>query len=283
MGFKLTTAPAAEPVTVLEAMRQLRLDTSNIQADDVIVTVVAPGAATSDTVIPVTPLTLAFLAGDFLNFGSGLVVVLTADAFVDDEEITVEALPFDLEAGAEAIIPGDTEHTELSAYIAAARRQAETYTSAGIVSQAWTVTLDGFPVDGSPIELPRGPVISVDSITYIDAAGDEQTIVDAPDADPPTTALSDLVVLDQTTLSATLSLKSSQIWPETGTQKAAVAIAITVGYGTNASDVPQDIKAAILLRVADLYRNREAQQGSPLVENRTVCALLDPHVRTALA
>ncbi len=279
MGFTLTTAPAAEPVTVIEAMRHLRLDTSNMDPDDVIITVVAPGAVATDTTVPVTPLTVALAIGDLIKFGDAQVVVIAAAAAVDDEELTVEELPFDLEPGTEGAIPGDPE---ISAYIAAARRQAETYTSAGIVSQVWTVTLDKFPADGSAIPLPRGPVLSLDSITYLDADGSPVTIADDPEADPPTTDLSDLAVLDQSTLSATVSLVSGASWPQTVTQKGAVAIAITVGYGTGATDVPADIKAAILLRVADLYRNREAQQGSPLVENRAVCALLDPHVRTAL-
>ncbi len=278
MGFTLTTAPAAEPVSVAEAMRYLRVDVSNAETidDGLVITVTAPGAVTTDTVIPVTPLTVALAVGDLLKFGDAQVVVIAALALVDDEEITVEALPFDLEAGTEATIAGDTE---ISAAITAARRQAERYTGAGIVSQVWTQSLAGFPV--GPIPLARGPVRSIDSIVYVDSDGAEQTIIDDDEADPPT-ALSDLVVLDQTPLSASLSLKFGQAWPATGAQAGAIRIAYTVGYGTNSTDIDRDIKAAILLRVGDLYRNREAQTGAPLIENRTVCALLDPHVRTAL-
>ncbi len=280
MGFTLTTPPAVEPVTVLEAMRHLRLDTSNAEtgAEDVFVTVVAPGALTGDTTVPVSPLEVALDVGDLLKFGDAQVVVLTAPAAIDAEEIAVEELPFDLDAGTDGTIPGDPE---ITAYISAARRQAENYTSAGIVSQQWTVTLDGFPSDAIP--LPRGPVISLDSITYLDADGESVVIADDPEADPPTTALHDLAVLDQSTLSANVSLVDGATWPVTASQKGAVAIKVTIGYGTGSTDVPSDLKAAILLRVGDLYRNREAQQGSQIVENRAVCALLDPHVRTALA
>jgi len=275
MGFTLTTPPSIEPVTVLEAMRQIRLDASNALAvDDVIITVVAPGAVTDDESVPVTPLTIPLAAGDLLPFDTAKVVVVAAAAAIDDEEITVEPLPFDLDAGAEAILTGGDP--ELTWMIAAARRQAERYTAAGIISQVWTVTLDGFPVDGSSIPLPRGPVLSLDAITYLDSDGEPVTI------DPPT-ALSDLAVLDQSTLSANVSLVDGAEWPDTASQAGAVSIVFTVGYAATAVDVPADIKAALLLRVGDLYRNREAQQGAPLTENKTVCALLDPHVRTPLA
>ncbi len=222
-------------------------------------------------------MTIALAAGDLLKFDTSKVVVLAEAAAIDDEELTVEALPFDLDADSEAIVPGvDGGLTQL---IAAARHQAERYTGAGIISQVWTVTLDGFPV--RPIELPRGPVISLDSITYIGTDGEPVTVADDPEADPPTTDLTDLAVLDQGTLSATVSLANGATWPQTASQKRAVSIVFTVGYGTDSTDVPADIKAAILLRVGDLYRNREAN-GQPLEENKTVCALLDPHVRTAL-
>ncbi len=280
MGFTLTTPPAVEPVSINEAMVHVKLDVSNAESitEEVVVTVTAPGALTGDTVVPVTPLEVALSVGDLLKFGDAQVVVLAEVAAVDDEEITVNELPFDLEAGTDATIAGDVE---ISAAISAARRQAERYTSAGIVSQVWTQTLAGFGV--SPIQLARGPVRSIDSIVYVDADGAEQTIVNDAEADPPTTALSDLVVLDQTPLSATVSIKSGQVWPATGTQMGAVRIVYTVGYGTNSTDVDTDLKAAILLRVGDLYRNKEAQTSSQLIENRTVCALLDPHVRTALS
>ncbi len=281
MGFRLSTPPSAEPVTLREAADHLRIDVSNalVPPDDVIITVVAPGAVTDETVVPVTPLTIALAAGDLLKFDTNKVVVVAEAAAIDDEEITVEPLPFDLDADVEAIVPG--VDGGLSHLIAAARHQAERYTAAGIIRQVWTLTLEGFPTNGQDIPVPRGPVISLDSITYLDADGEPVTIENHPDADPPTTDLSDLAVLDQSTLSANVSLVAGATWPETASQRGAVSIVFTVGYGTGPTDVPADIKAAILLRVGDLYRNREAN-GPPLEKNETVCALLDPHVRTAL-
>ena len=40
---------------------------------------------------------------------------------------------------------------------------------------------------------------------------------------------------------------------------------------------PAPVEAAILLRVADLFENREAQQPGPLIDNRTFIRLLAPY------
>ncbi len=75
---------------------------------DSIITVVAPGALEGDTSVPVTPLTVGLGIGDLLTFDTNKVVVVAAAASVDDEAITVEELPFDLDAGVEASFPIET-------------------------------------------------------------------------------------------------------------------------------------------------------------------------------
>ncbi len=325
MGYTLTTPPAAEPVSVLEAMRQIRLDTSNLQPHPTAPTVALVSPAVAGNVdAGAHRYRVTFVTSDGETDGGDISNAVTTIAPVADDpetldvdetvaasqQVRVTNIPIggagvtarklyrttaggstyfllatiadntttvytdniaDSSLGAGVPTTNATVDPELAGFIAAARQQAERYTSAGIISQQWTLTLDGFPSDGSYIPLPRGPVISLDSITYLDTDGEAQE-VDA-----------ETYVLDQTPLSANVSLVDGAQWPTTPAQKRAVSIVFTVGYGTGPSDVPADLKAAILLRVADLYRNREAQQSSPLAENRTVCALLDPHVRTALA
>lgn len=333
MGFTLTTPPSTEPVTVLEVMRQIRLDTSNLQPRPTAPTVALVSPATAGNVnAGAHRYRVTFVTADGETDGGDISSSVTTIAGVADDpetldvdetiiasqQVAITDIPIggvgvtarkiyrtaangssyfllttiadntttsyidniaDSSLGAGVPSVNSTVDPELVGLIAAARHQAERYTSAGICEQVWTLTLDQFPLSGI-IELPRGPVISIDAITYLDADSNEVLVVDDDEADDPT-ALSDLVALDQNPLSARLSLIDTT-WPTTASRRGAVSIVFTVGYGTGPSDVPADLKAAILLRVADLYRNREAQQSSPLSENKTVCALLDPHVRTAL-
>src|SRR4051812_24474125 len=113
MGLIRLTEPSSEPLASAEVVKHLRLDTANATSDDVVITVVAPGALTGETTIPITPLTVTLAAGDLLPFDTSKVVVLAEAAAIDDEEITAEALPFDLDPGAEATIPSDSEVIDL--------------------------------------------------------------------------------------------------------------------------------------------------------------------------
>jgi len=83
-------------------------------------------------------------------------------------------------------------------YGIAAREYAEKYTRRAFLPQQWTLTLDHFPTyyysgttnpsarrdwnsysgswGGMTLGLPKGTAISVDSITYLDATGTQQTL-----------------------------------------------------------------------------------------------------------
>jgi uncharacterized phiE125 gp8 family phage protein len=62
---------------------------------------------------------------------------------------------------------------EISACIAAARGWIEAYTGLSLIQQTLEMVMDAYPRCGY-IELPRSPVISVDSITYVDGDGATQ-------------------------------------------------------------------------------------------------------------
>ena len=141
----------------------------------------------------------------------------------------------------------------LTTFIAVARRAAEKHTGVGIVPQTWTLTLPQFPAFGGPIDLPKGPAISIDSVTYLDANGATQTLSAAT------------YVWERDELSDRLSLAYNQVCPVTYGQANAVTIVFTIGFVEDitatplVTAVPDDMKAAMLLMIADLYRNREAQ------------------------
>lgn len=151
--------------------------------------------------------------------------------------------PIDLSEATEhlrGIVPDD-EATLVEALIVAARERAETFTERGFISQAWAFYCDEFPA--GVVRLPLTPVMSVESIKYFDTSGVEQTLDPAE------------YFVDTKSKPARLVPVTS--WPSTFCRPNSITIAATVGYGTEASDVPQTIKQAMLLMVADMYENRE--------------------------
>lgn len=107
------------------------------------------------------------------------------------------------------------------------------------LSQQWEYHLDAFP---EVICIPLGPVISVDSITYIDSAGTEQTV-----------AAADYKV-DTVRNPARIEPAFGQAWPTPREEINAVKVTFTAGH----SNLPGDVKRAIAMLVAHWYQHREA-------------------------
>lgn len=177
----------------------------------------------------------------------------------------------------------DNEDTLIALLIGAARRYAETYCQRSFITQTFTLFLDNWPCsfDGNPyfsgpfsmpsnaIQLERGPVISLDSIKYLDSG-----VLN--------TLSTSVYVADLTGPVPRITPKFGQIWPPISTpQIGNVQVNYTAGYGPAATDVPEGIRAWILLRVATLYENRESVaivakgrvEALPFVDT-----LLDPYI-----
>lgn len=131
----------------------------------------------------------------------------------------------------------------LTALIVAARRQAESQTGRALITQSWRETLDSFPV--AAIALHNPPLVSVQSVKYIDTAGVQQTL-DSGAYQVHTTGLVGLVAPAYDTE-----------WPDTREQIDAVEIVFTAGYG-NAAAVPQEIKQWMLLQIGHWHAHRES-------------------------
>lgn len=127
--------------------------------------------------------------------------------------------------------------------IPAARELAEHRTGRALVQQQWELTLPAFPA--AAIDMPKPPLFSVQSVKYVDAAGDIQTLAPAAYS-VHTSALIGLI-------SPTIGTS----WPAAREQLDAVSIVFTAGYGA-AADVPSGIKAWMLLAIGALYEHREA-------------------------
>lgn len=106
-----------------------------------------------------------------------------------------------------------------------------------IGTQTLELTAAGFGCERY-LELPYPPASAVSSIVYRDAAGDEQTL----DAE------------NYLLVGNTVWLASGASWPAPGEWADAVKVTYTAGYAS----APEPVKVAVLMHVAQLYRQREA-------------------------
>lgn len=144
------------------------------------------------------------------------------------------------------LIPAVTERCEL-----ATRRQ--------LITAVWALRLDAAvdsewwmrdPARGYYIDIPKPPLQSIDSVSYVDTAGVTQTwasgnyIVDAP-AGPRCAR-------------GRLAPGFSKLWPFAQSRINAMTVQFTAGYGDDSTAVPAMLKAAMLMDLGTLFVNREA-------------------------
>jgi uncharacterized phiE125 gp8 family phage protein len=135
----------------------------------------------------------------------------------------------------------DDENDYIAGLIAAATSAVEERTGRQLVSATWRLKLDGFPPE---IRLTRVPVVSVSSVTYLDAAGDSQTL--SPDN----------YQVDTDSQIPRILPEPDTYWPVTESGRVnAVTVTFVAGYGT-AADVPERAKLAIKLLVGHWFYQR---------------------------
>lgn len=142
--------------------------------------------------------------------------------------------------------------------IVAVRQYAEQLTACSLLTQQWRLVLDAFPgpslmgvpagvpfsLPGHAILLEKGPVQSIDAITYTAMDGSAQTL--APE----------LYFADLSGTLVRITPRFGQIWPITLPQIGSVQVLFTAGYGSAAA-VPAGLVQWIKLRLGSLYENRE--------------------------
>lgn len=158
------------------------------------------------------------------------------------------------EAKAHCRIGIDDDDGLLAGYVLAARHHLETETRRAFMTQTWDLTLDyGWPVtrvDGcyrNRIVLPRPPVQSVTSISYIDGAGAAQTL-----------ATNQYKLAKADTGEWFIEPAYGVSWPTVRSEMAAITVRFVAGYGSSPGDVPEPLRQAMLLLVGHYYENREA-------------------------
>lgn len=156
--------------------------------------------------------------------------------------------------------------------VKAAREHAESFTHRALLTQTWDCILDDFPAWGSAIYLPKAPLISVTSVSYVDQNGTTQPwassnyTVDAP-AGP--WARQGRVVPSY-----------NVPYPVTRSVENAVTVRFVAGYGASAASVPASIRHAMKILISTWYgpgRDSVALDRRVELIPNTVDALLWPY------
>ncbi len=170
------------------------------------------------------------------------------------------------EVKAHARVEITDDDTYLGGLITAARQWVERATGRALVTQTWRLSLCEFP--RWEIRLPKSPLASVSSITYVDAAGTTQTLSSAA------------YEVDTGVEPGLVQPVFDEVWPYSREQANSVRITFVAGYGSPVA-VPEPIKLAIRYLVSHWYENREPVLGSGAVPKEipfTVEALLSPYL-----
>lgn len=148
-----------------------------------------------------------------------------------------------------------TDDADIERKVSAARRWAENFLGRALITQTWRLTLDAFPLDGSPIELPLPPLQSVTHVKYRATDGTLTTwspasyVVNAP-AGP-------------TAGRGRLYPAYGEMYPTPQDCPSAVEIEFVCGYGDEPEHIPAEVAAGIQLRLGDLYAVREDAPAGP--------------------
>lgn len=132
--------------------------------------------------------------------------------------------------------------------ITAARQYVETYTNRQLITATWDLVLDGFPRwYTDEILIPKAPLQSVTSVTYLDELGDS-TVWTA----------SEYRVLTSEPGRISLAYDIDE-FPDLRGVAGQVTIRFVAGYGGNPEDVPMGLRQAILLHLQRLYDDTDVR------------------------
>lgn len=170
------------------------------------------------------------------------------------------------EAKAHLRVLHSTEDALIQRFLNVARAHVETLTGRAIITRQLKLVRDGF---AGRMPLPRPPLISVTSVTYLDTAGAEQTL--------PTSVYE----VTKAELGGEITCAAGSVWPETINRRRTVAILFSAGYGVAPASVPEDLRNALLLLTEHYYYNRSAVSDGPLSATpMAVDSLLAPYMTT---
>jgi uncharacterized phiE125 gp8 family phage protein len=168
------------------------------------------------------------------------------DTFLNSQRTMIRGVPAFEAMSVDEILPhvraddSPEVRSMLSDYISAAREIIEGDSQISLVQRNITIYLDCFPC--GPIEIRYPPVQSVASVSYIDSAGDTQTLA------------TDLYRADVTSKPGRIFPAYGQTWPTTLDVSNAVTVVSVVGYAS-VGLIPACAKQALRIAVKSMYDN----------------------------
>ncbi|WP_254513880.1 head-tail connector protein [Anatilimnocola floriformis] len=141
------------------------------------------------------------------------------------------------------------EDTIIAGIIQSAREYAETFQARQLITATWKLKLHCFHYE---IELPRPPLQSVTSITYIDPDGVTQTLSTS------------VYSVDTDCTPGVIRLKYGQMWPSVrGQNDPPIVVTFIAGYGATSSSVPARTKDGMGIYCDWRYRDRDGTRPMP--------------------
>lgn len=171
------------------------------------------------------------------------------------------------EAKQHARVTTSADDAYIEALITTAADYAQQRTGRAIGLQVWEGATDSFPRE---FELPLPPTVEVLYIEYVDSSGDVQTV------DPDTYTVSNFGVY------TTVRPNYGESWPVARCERDSVRVRFSCGHDPGGSppalDLPQRVRQAILVMVAELYDNRSDKVDDLSIEFQ---GAIDALLRTA--
>lgn len=149
----------------------------------------------------------------------------------------------------------------LGMLLRASRLDCERFIRKQFLTATWQLKLDDWPTSNI-IRVPKPPLQSVSSISYIDADGNPQTLN------------SSVYQVDIISHPGRIMPAFGQVWPTLrGETLNAITITFLAGW-TTPTLVPDSLRIAIMMLAGDMYEHRENQLEAKVEQNQTVMKLL---------
>lgn len=149
----------------------------------------------------------------------------------------------------------DDAHLE-DIIIPAAREWCEEYTGLSFAQKTYEIKIDEFPEDGD-IRLPIGPVLAIESVTYVNEEEAEITLG------------STQYTLDKNSVPQWLIRANGVTWPTAKEVANAVTVRFIAGFSLPGDSpvvkaLPKQFRIAMLMLITHLYENRGAGMDKAL-------------------